>query len=77
MAAKLIAYECIAADHQPSMLHVDKLTIHDGAWAFCPFDARADGHQWKPTGGADVEALTRHAGLRAGPAVREERTVKT
>ena len=65
MAAKLIAYECDAADHQPSVLHADKLTVHEGGWAFCPFDARADGHHWCATGGIDLEDVTRRAGLSA------------
>jgi hypothetical protein len=33
------------------------------AWAFCPFDARAQGHLWRSTGGADLETLLRHVGL--------------
>ena len=63
MMAKLIAYECEAPAHQPSLMHPDKLTIHGHEWAFCPFDARADGHRWKQTGGIDLESLTRRFGL--------------
>jgi len=63
MTAKLIAYECVAPDHQPSLLHPDKLTIHEGHWAFCPFDARATGHQWQETGGGEFSDLLTRSGL--------------
>ena len=71
MAAKLIAYQCVATDHQPSHLHPDKLTIYDGHWAFCAFDARANGHKWDETGGEQLEILMRHAGLIGGVATHD------
>lgn len=71
MRQKLIAYECVSPDHKPSVLHPDKLTIHDGEWAFCAFDARADGHHWRATGGAPLEALTVRAGLMSLPTVAD------
>jgi len=61
--AKLVVFECVAANHQPSVLHPDKLTVHKGSWAFCPFDARADSHEWHETGGEDVGSLLRRFGL--------------
>ncbi len=64
MGGSLIAYECTAPGHQPSAEHVDKLTIHQGAWAFCAFDALAQGHAWSQTGGVDLETLMRR-GRRA------------
>ena len=70
MRANLIAYRCVASDHPPTLLHPDKLTIHDGEWAFCPFDARAGGHKWEVTGGEAVEVLMRRAGLIGGVAVQ-------
>jgi hypothetical protein len=73
MAAKLIAYECVAPEHQPTLLHPDKLTVHEGAWAFCAFDARAKGHRWRETGGIDLDSLTRHAGIGALSNLGEER----
>jgi len=57
--AKLIDYECVASAHRPALEHPDKLTIHDGHWAFCPFDALAEGHEWRETGGEDLAALER------------------
>jgi hypothetical protein len=68
MGAKLIAYQCIAAAHQPSLLHPDKLTIHNSHWAFCPFDARATDHEWTDTGGIEFEKLMSHVGLTRGVA---------
>ncbi len=59
----LVAYECVAARHQPSLLFPDKLTIHGGSWAFCAFDAHAGGHQWRETGGAAFGDLLRKAGI--------------
>ena len=72
MAAKLIVYECESPDHQPSVVHPDKLTVHEGEWAFCPFDARAEGHRWKTTGGVDLESVNRRFGLTAAPLASQE-----
>lgn len=63
MKNELIAYECVAPEHQPSLTFPDKLTIHQGAWAFCPFDSRAEGHQWRETGGTVFGDLLRRAGI--------------
>lgn len=68
MGAKLIAYECVAAGHQPTALHPDKLTVHEREWAFCPFDARASDHDWRATGGVALDILTRRHGLTTAPA---------
>jgi len=63
LRSDLIAYECVAPEHQPSLLFPDKLTIHKGSWAFCGFDSHADGHQWRETGGAPFAELLRKAGI--------------
>ena len=73
MGTKLVAYECIAPEHQPTLLHPDKLTIHDHEWAFCAFDARASGHQWSEKGGEQIEVLMRRYGLVGGVAPHESR----
>jgi hypothetical protein len=67
MGKKLIAYQCTAPSHPPSLLHADKLTVHQRGWAFCPFDARADGHRWTDTGGEDLDTILRRAGLGIAP----------
>jgi hypothetical protein len=36
---------------------VDHLTVHDRLWAYCPSNARAEGHDWKPTGGVPMAEL--------------------
>jgi hypothetical protein len=43
----------------------DKLTVHEGKWAFCPYDAKATGHQWMATGGLPLSMLRQGAVLRA------------
>jgi hypothetical protein len=64
MGAPLIAYECSAPEHQPAPDRPDKLTIYEGAWAYCPFDTHAAGHVWNATGGVDIATLVRR-GRRA------------
>jgi len=63
MGSKLIAYSCDAPGHQPGSMPPDKLTVHQREWAFCAYDARADGHRWQKTGGASYEDLLRRAGI--------------
>jgi hypothetical protein len=63
MGLKLIAYSCDAPEHHPGSLPPDKLTVYHGDWAFCAYDARAEGHRWQKTGGASYEDLMRHAGI--------------
>jgi hypothetical protein len=42
----------MAAAHQEFSGHEsDTLTIHEGKWAYCPHDVRAQGHEWTETGG--------------------------
>lgn len=59
----LIHWRCEAAAHRQSAGGgtPDTLTVHDGRWAFCPLDAGAPGHDWKPTGGVRIELLRRTA----------------
>ena len=59
-----IAYVCEAKRHVASSDHPDKLTIHEGQWAFCQFSARADHHEWHASSDDDLIALMRKAGLR-------------
>lgn len=48
----LIHYYCVSAAHgERSPDLADKLTIHAGAWAYCPLNARLDDHDWRETGG--------------------------
>jgi hypothetical protein len=52
-----VAFACAAPTHQVGEGGPDKLTIYQGQWAFCAYDARADGHQWGPTGGRSLSML--------------------
>jgi hypothetical protein len=60
MASKgSIHFVCIAdahvtAEHRSSS---DTLTIISGRWAFCPYDAKGEGHEWHETEGVTLEML--------------------
>lgn len=55
----LIKYVCISDAHvsRQARSTSDTLTIVAGRWAYCAFDARAEGHDWRETEGVTVEAL--------------------
>jgi hypothetical protein len=59
-----VAYECAAPSHQVGEGGPDKLTVHDGQWAFCPYGVKADGHEWRRTGGLPLSMLKHGAILR-------------
>jgi hypothetical protein len=60
-----VAYECKAPAHQVGEGGPDRLTVHQGQWAFCPFDAKAEGHQWMATGGLPLSMLRLGAASRS------------
>ena len=68
-AGPRVAFICMAPAHlQMNGALVDHLTIYDKTWAYCPSDVRADGHDWKATGGVsigDLEILVRGMRERA------------
>jgi hypothetical protein len=49
-AMKLVKFVCVASAHANARSEA-ALTIHDGAWAFCPTGADAEGHEWQPSDG--------------------------
>lgn len=55
----LIHYVCIADAHatRESKSSSDTLTVVTNRWAYCAFDARAEGHQWQETEGVTIEML--------------------
>lgn len=57
--AGTIHYVCIADAHVTGERRSssDTLTVVSGRWAFCPSDAKGDGHDWLETDGVTVEAL--------------------
>lgn len=52
-----VAFICSAPAHRSQAGSADKLTIHEGQWAFCPHDAKAEGHKWDATGGRPLFEL--------------------
>src|SRR2546430_14407519 len=54
----LIHYVCIADAHISSVRQStsDTLTVVAGRWAFCAFDAKGEGHDWRETEGMTIEA---------------------
>jgi hypothetical protein len=72
MTAK-IGFECVAPEHRRHAADdtPDTLTIVNGEWAFCLRGLRAEGHEWKSTGGEEYPALMRRIGhATAGSEVR-------
>lgn len=67
-----VAYECTAPAHQVGEGGgPDKLTVHQGQWAFCAFDVKAGGHEWRPTGGVPLSMLRHAATVRRTELVKE------
>lgn len=69
-ASARVGFICMAPAHlDKNGPLVDHLTIHETDWAYCPFNVRTDGHEWKPTGGVtmgDLELVIRGMRERAG-----------
>jgi hypothetical protein len=63
LSVKLVEYECVAPDHQERLERPDKLTVHDGRWAFCPCDTHENGHVWKLVDGDGLSDLQRRVGI--------------
>jgi hypothetical protein len=59
-------YVCIADAHVTSERRSssDTLTVVSGRWAFCPSDAKGEGHEWQETEGVTIESL--RSGLPRG-----------
>ncbi|MGH2489942.1 MAG: hypothetical protein ACRDF9_00400 [Candidatus Limnocylindria bacterium] len=55
----LINYICIADAHlsRETKSASDTLTVFSGRWAYCPFDAQGQGHEWRETEGVTIEAV--------------------
>jgi hypothetical protein len=54
----LVHFRCTNPAHaRPAAQRSDTLTLFEGLWAYCPFDIRADSHEWAPTGGVRIEEL--------------------
>jgi hypothetical protein len=55
----LIHFICIADAHatRETKSSSDTLTVISNQWAYCAFDARAEGHQWQEAEGVTFEEL--------------------
>lgn len=66
-AGARIGFICMAPAHlDRNGAQVDHLTVHENEWAYCPSNARTDGHDWKASGGVtmgELEIVVR--GMRA------------
>lgn len=62
----LIQYICIADAHVGGerKSSSDTLTVVAGRWAYCGFDAKGEGHDWRETEGVSIESL--RSGLPRG-----------
>jgi len=62
----LIHYVCVADAHVSGVRtsSSDTLTVVSGRWAFCAFDAKGQGHDWRQTEGVAIEVL--RSGLPKG-----------
>src|SRR4030088_1320455 len=55
---KLVKFVCVAKAHADGR-SPSALTIHDGAWAFCPKGAESTGHERRPSDGLPLTAAMR------------------
>ena len=53
----LVHFRCGNPAHEPDGQPSDTVTLVEGLWAYCPYNVRADGHDWRPTGGQKIEEL--------------------
>jgi len=62
----LVHFVCIADAHatRETKSSSDTLTVVSNQWAYCAFDAKAEGHEWRETEGVTFE------GLRSGLSYR-------
>ena len=59
-----IMFICESAHHSPTERDIPMVTVHGGAWAYCPA-GQHDGHSWRRTAGVDL------GGVRSGRARSE------
>lgn len=64
---KLVKFICTAKAHTDGRSDA-ALTIHDGAWAFCPMGGEQDGHEWQPSDGLPLTEAMRFTPRQPAPA---------
>lgn len=55
---KLVKFVCVAKAHAGGRSE-STLTIHEGAWAFCPSGGDRTAHEWRPSDGVPLTAAMR------------------
>jgi hypothetical protein len=55
---RLVRFVCVATAHTNGRTDAT-LTIHDGAWAFCPTGGNGTGHDWQPSDGLPLAEAMR------------------
>jgi hypothetical protein len=55
---RLVRFVCVATAHRNGRTDA-ALTIHDGAWAFCPTGGNGSGHDWRPSDGLPLAEAMR------------------
>ena len=61
----LVVFTCAAPAHRDAEAGPDKLTVHEGKWAYCGYDAKADGHEWQPNEGIALSLLQHPGAIRS------------
>jgi hypothetical protein len=63
---KLVKFVCVAKTHSAGRSD-SALTIHEGAWAFCPMGAAQKGHDWQPSDGLPLADALRFTPREPAP----------
>lgn len=70
---KLVKFVCTSKAHAKA--HRDAaLTIHDGAWAFCPAGSEAKAHEWAPSEGLPIADAMRFTPRQQAPTAVPDET---
>jgi hypothetical protein len=63
---KLVKFICVAKSHTDGRSEA-ALTIHEGAWAFCPMGGEETGHEWQPSDGLPLLEAMRFTPRQPAP----------
>lgn len=74
-AMKLVRFVCANRSHTDGRSDA-ALTIHEGAWAFCPSGSAAKDHQWQPSDGLPFSDAMRFTPRQPVPTAAPETTVR-
>jgi hypothetical protein len=63
---KLVKFVCVAKAHAGGRSE-SALTVHEGAWAFCPMGGDQKGHEWRPSDGLPLTEVLRFTPRQQAP----------